>query len=92
MNKYDNYFKETYGAGVEMTVTTECGIVLHGVMYGNDECFDLNDFYQVLVSDGKIYYCFYLFDGLDENMDLSNIDYGHPWKIEEVTNKYEYIF
>lgn len=91
MNKYHNYFKLIYGDGAEMSVTTEHGITISGIMYGNDECFAVNDFYQVLVSNNEVFYCFYLLDGLDENMDLSNIDYEHPYRVVNITDQYEGI-
>ena len=89
---FNEYFKEIYGDGAVMTVTTEDGNTISGLMYGNDECFNVNDFYQILVADGKVYRCFYNLDQLDDNdnpNDLGNIDYDHPCKVEECTNEYE---
>lgn len=92
MNKYNNYFEEIYGKGTEMTVTTETGETISGMMYGNDECFVLNEFFQILVSGEKVYRCFYCLDQFrqsDDYWDLGNIDYEHSYRVEECTSEYE---
>jgi len=88
MDKYNDLFKEIYGYGTTMTVTTEDGSTISGIMFGNDECFDVNEFYQILVAGGKVYKCYYQLPE-DDDGDLSNIDYEHPYRVDDCTRDYE---
>ena len=90
MNRnYCYYFEKIYGKGTEITVTTGNGSTVSGVMFGNDECFNVNEFYQILVAAGKVYKCYYQLP--DDDGDLSNIDYEHAYRIEECTSEYEHL-
>lgn len=81
------FFEEIYGTGSAMTITTKEGNAISGLMYGNDECFNLSGFYQFFVSDGKIYECYYHVSNDDD--DLGNIDYKHPYKVVDSTRRFE---
>lgn len=87
--KFHVFFEGSYGKGATMTITTEDGNTISGLMYGNDECFNVNEFYQVLVSGGKVYECYYQIPNDDDDGDLSNIDYEHPYRVDDCTGKYE---
>ncbi len=86
---FNDFFKERYGKGITMTVTAADEKTISGLMYGDDECFNVNEFYQVLVSDGKVYECYYQLPNDDDDGDLSNIDYEHPYRVDDCTSKYE---
>ena len=63
-------------------------ITLSGTMYGNDECFDNDGFYQILVvDDRKFFHCYYQIP--NDCDDLGNIDYKHPYVIKDCTSQYE---
>ncbi len=82
-NLVNDYFEGKEGTAY--TVTCK-GKTLTGMMYGNDECFDGNEFYQMLVADGRVYWCYYeIPDGCD---DFSDIDYTMPYRIEDCTDRY----
>ncbi|MGP1507952.1 MAG: hypothetical protein ACTTJW_03620 [Sphaerochaeta sp.] len=67
-------FKKLQESGSGITVT-DGDITLTGVMFGNDECFDLNNFYQYLLTeDGNLYKCWYDTEGC--NSDFGRIDYS----------------
>ena len=51
---------------------------LTGVIFGNDECFDVNEFYQYFISGETLYQLYY---ELKENLD--EIDYENPYRIEK---------
>lgn len=83
---FNEYFKDECGPGTAMSVTTEDGKTISGIMYGNDECFYGDEFYQVLVSGGKVYACYY---ALTDDNDLGNIDYTHPYRVDDCTSDVE---
>lgn len=67
-------FKALQAQGRGITVT-DGDITLSGVMFGNDECFDLDDFYQYLLTeDGNLYKCWYDTDDCDD--DFGSIEYS----------------
>ena len=69
------------------TVVVERDFTISGLMYGNDECFDLDGFYQYVVTpDDKVYACYYDAEGFD---DLGDIDYEHAECICDVTGEVE---
>lgn len=63
----------------------------NGIMFGNDENFDIDEFYQFLLVGDKLYKCYY--DTKDENGDwiddLGSIDYKHPYNVKDVSNAYK---
>lgn len=80
-NKLNDYYKKLYGEGGQCDITFN-GERYIGNMYGNDECFDCNDFYQIVVADGKSYKFYYNADNVKDD-DLSNIDYDKPLDVQE---------
>ena len=82
--KLNRYFKEMYGEGTPCSITyNNCRYT--GTMYGNEECFDIDQFYQVVVADGKAYKFYYNADDV-ENNDINNIDYENPIDVMELTD------
>lgn len=77
MRDFNEIFKEICGDGTVMTVTTEDRKTISGIMYGNDE------FYQVLVSGGKVYACYYQ---LQDGDNMGTIDYTHPYRVDDCTS------
>ena len=68
------------------------GKKIEGIMYGNNECFSCNDFYQLLLTKEKLLICFYdIEDEKGNEIDLEDIDYDNPAYIEQVedTESYE---
>lgn len=60
---------------------------LKGTMYGNDSCFDTNEFYQYFLTDnGELYKAYYeIPDGCD---DFSEIDYSKPYRMAREDEQY----
>ena len=82
INMY-KFLQGKYGNGVDTTITID-GEKIRGVMFGNDECFDTDRFYQYLLDErGNLYECFYKTD-----LPLDEIDYTHPFAIEDVTEDF----
>lgn len=76
-----NWMENTYGESHEITINYD-GKQVTGIMYGNDECFDTNDFYQYfLTSDGKLYKAY--FEIPDNTKNLSDLDYENPYSTTE---------
>ena len=89
MKKVESYLKERYGEGGEVKVEFE-GKEITGVMYGDDECFEMNDFYQYLLTKDTLYKAFYEIP--NDNDDLGSLDYENPTGLEDVTEYYkEYV-
>ncbi len=71
------------------TTVSVDGVNYRIYMVGNDECFDLDEFYQYGITDDNHLLKFY-FDlpgGLD---DLGNVDYDHAYRVVDVTKGWEY--
>ena len=87
---FEPQLESKYGKGSAHTVI--CGNKeISGLMYGNDECFEYDDryeeenrFYQILVTDNRVYHCYY--DTSDIELDC--IDYEHPEEIIDRTANY----
>jgi len=80
-----------YGTSKAKTTVTCDGKTYTGRIYGNDECYDGNEFYQFFLTDTallKLYY--HLPDGCD---DLNNINYDAPYKVQAEDAQYwlEYV-
>ena len=74
-----------YGAAAETTITYD-GKTYTGYMYGNDECFDADEFYQYfLTADAllKVYYT--IPDGCE---DYGDIDYSAPYDVRYADAQY----
>lgn len=87
---FEPHLESKYGKGSAYTVI--CGNKeISGLMFGNDECFEYDDryiepnrFYQILVTDNRVYHCYY--DTSDTELDC--IDYEHPEEIIDRTANY----
>lgn len=71
-----------YGEGREIEVNFE-GKKIKGVMFGNDECFECDDFYQYLLTKEKLLLCFYNTEENGNQIELDHIDYTNPVKVLE---------
>ena len=68
--------EDSYGDGVEIEIDGKPGI-----MFGDDECWDVNRFYQYFLSnDGKLYKAYY---ETDNETPLDCIDYNAPYDVVE---------
>lgn len=78
MKRLKTWLENNYGKGTEMTVT--CGEEqITGTMYGNDECWEMNKFYQFLLTENAIYKAYlYVPDYCGE---LNSIDYKNPYDL-----------
>lgn len=56
------------------------GVTYNGVMFGNDECFDGNDFYQYFhTANGQLLKMFFdICDADGNDIDLDCVDYSKP--------------
>lgn len=62
------------------------GEIYIGYMYGNDECFDQNDFYQYfLTNKGLLKMYFVIPDGCE---DYGDIDYSNPCNVRDDDAQY----
>ena len=85
MNELKLWLEKQYGKGTEATINYE-GKQIVGTMYGNDECFDTNDFYQFLLTDNTLYKAYYeIPDGCE---DLGSLDYNNPIDLRDIDMQY----
>jgi len=78
-NELKAWMDGNYGqSSAEITITCN-GKTYTGHMYGNDECFDGNEFYQYFLTADSLLKMYYnIPDGCE---DLSNIDYEAPYDV-----------
>ena len=75
-----------YGASSAEITITHRGKTYTGHMYGNDECFDGNEFYQYFLTADSLLKMYYnIPDGCE---DLSNIDYSAPYDVRDADAQY----
>ena len=85
MNELKLWLEKQYGKGTAATINYE-GKQIVGTMYGNDECFDTNDFYQFLLTDNTLYKAYYeIPDGCE---DLGSLDYNNPIDLRDIDMQY----
>ena len=85
------WMNRRYGTSHAKVTITHNGKTYTGHIYGNDECFDGNEFYQYFLTDNallKFYY--HIPDGCT---DFNDIDYGAPYKVwaEDVQYWLDYV-
>lgn len=85
MNELKKWLEKTYGETEAITIMYE-GKAYTGYMYGNDECYDGNDFYQYFLTDSTLYKAFY--DIPDGETDLGNLDYDNPVDLQDADAQY----
>ncbi len=85
-NKLKAWMEEKYGVSRAETSITYNGKTYIGHMYGNDECFAGDEFYQYFLTDTELLtMCFKIPDGC---YDLSDIDYDAPYKVRAEDAQY----
>ncbi len=74
-----------FGASRKTTITCN-GKTYTGHMYGNDECFEGDEFYQYFLTDDALFTMYYnIPDGCE---DLSNINYKTPYDVRAEDAQY----
>lgn len=76
---HSDKLRNKYGIPEHVTVDASNGDYLIGDMYGNDECFDGNDFYQYVVTSDGVYKAYY---DVDDDTDIDKIDYSKATRIK----------
>ena len=79
MKTYNEYFAKKYGKGEEIAVQAE-GQEIEGLMYGNDECYEGDRFYQVLVTGDRVYHAYYT---ITDDVEDVTYQYGNELTEEE---------
>lgn len=80
-----SWLKKTYGHETEIEITHRDKQIT-GYMYGNNECFDANEFYQFLLTEYSLYKTYYeIPEGCD---DLGSLDYNNPYGLIDVNAHY----
>lgn len=82
---FNKFLKGLYGEGREVSIHKN-ELRVNGIMYGDDECFDSNDFYQYFVSDSGVLYKVYY--DISESTKLDTIQYENPDAIERLEEDY----
>jgi len=89
--KIKEMIKQLEKAGYTTITVTDEATSITGILYGDNEMYDCNKFYQLLLTEeGKIYKCYYNteLDEDDENfISLDEIDYTQPENVEEITEE-----
>ena len=85
INFFSKHFNQT---GIEIEING-----IKGTMFGNDGCFELNEFcdyefYQIFVSGDTIYHCYYDLNVLNEGEYVDSLDYNSPSCVADVTSSY----
>ena len=75
-----------YGTSSAEVTITHNGKTYTGHMYGNDECFDGNEFFQYFLTDDALFRMYYNIP--DECEDLSNINYKTPYDVRAEDAQY----
>jgi hypothetical protein len=85
MKDLKKWLERNYGATKETEIEYD-GRTYKGYMYGNDECFECNDFYQYFLTNGTLYKAF--FEIPDGETDLGNLDYDNPIDLQDADAQY----
>lgn len=80
-----NWMEEKYGKSELYTITFE-GKEYTGYMYGNDECWDMNDFYQYFLTEDALYKAY--FEVPEGCEDLGSLDYNNPINLKDADAQY----
>lgn len=65
-----------------LNVTAENGDYIIGAIFGDDECFEGNNFYQYVVTSDGVYKAYY---DVDNDTDIDKIDYSKATRIKLIT-------
>lgn len=55
----------------------------NATIFGNDECFDVDEFYQYMLVGNSLYMAYYDYD---DECELWEIDYEKPYKVVQITD------
>ena len=77
----DKLRNKYYSPEYSVTVTAENGDYIIGDVFGDDECFEGNDFYRYVVTSDGVYKAYY---DVDEDTDIDYIDYSKATRIKLV--------
>ena len=78
----DKLRNKYYSPEYSMTVTAENGDYIIGDVFGDDECFEGNDFYRYVVTSDGVYKAYY---DVDEDTDIDYIDYSKATRIKLIS-------
>ena len=85
-NEIKAWMDRQYGASHAEVTITHNGKTYTGHMYGNDECFDGDEFYQFLLTDTALLELYYHIP--DGCTDFGTIDYSAPYKVSAEDAQY----
>ena len=88
MNGYNElkaWMEHKYGTATEDTITFN-GETYTGHMYGNDECFDTDEFYQYFLTADALLKMYYTVPNGCE--DYGDIDYNQPYDVRDADAQY----
>ena len=80
------WLERQYGESSTETTITCNGKTYIGHMYGNNECFDGNEFYQYFLTDSALLRMYY--DIPDGRTDFNDIDYNSPYDVRAENVQY----
>lgn len=84
-NDLKSWMERKYGQTTEETITYD-GKTYTGYMYGNDECFDGDEFFQYFLTADALLKMYYTIpDGCD---DYGEIDYSAPYDVRDADAQY----
>jgi len=87
-NELKAWMDEKYGVSSRETTITYNGKTYTGHMYGNDECFAGDEFYQYFLTDTELLtMCFKIPEGCFD-LGSAAIDYDAPYKVEDADAQY----
>lgn len=80
-----NWMENQYGKIEQCTITFNSKEYT-GYMYGNDECWDCNNFYQYFLTEDALYKAY--FEVPEGCEDLGSLDYDNPIDLKDVDAQY----
>lgn len=84
-NEIKMWMEHQYGQVSESKISFN-GETYVGYMYGNDECYDTNEFFQYFLTADVLLKMYYeIPDGCE---DYNNIDYNHPYAVRDAEAEY----
>ena len=75
------WMEERFGVSKAETTITYNGKTYTGYMYGNDECFDGDEFYQFLLTDDALIMLYYDIPEGCYDLGSDAIDYDAPYDV-----------
>ena len=87
-NELKAWMEEKYGVSRTETTITFDGKTYTGHMYGNDECFAGDEFYQYFLTDNALLRMYYHIPEGCFDLGSDAIDYDAPYKVEDADAQY----